>query len=93
MDELTNKSWAPVPPGVRQRRAFVCSSSLTPSLASGRRPTSPDSSTARKEVHRKSLRTWFWVGALFIIVPFGLAIWFLSRLYLILKEKFDERWE
>jgi hypothetical protein len=45
-----------------------------------------------KEVRAKSVRTWFWV-AVFIIVPFGLATWPLRRLYLMLKEKFDEQWE
>jgi hypothetical protein len=93
MNELTNKSWAPLPPGIRQRHSLQCSSSLTQSSASGRRRASLNSSTARKEVHRKFFKTWFWVGALLIVVAFGLALWPVRRLYLTLKEKFDERWE
>ena len=93
LDELINRNWAPIPPGFRQRRSLRRSSSLTSSPGSRPRPTSPDSSTARKEVRRKSFWSWFWVGALIIIVPFGFTLWPLRKLYLILKESFDERWE
>jgi hypothetical protein len=93
MDESTNENWAPTPPGFRQRRSLRCSSSLTQLAGSRPRPTSPDSSKARKEVRKKAFRTWFWVGAFVIIVPFGFAIWPLRKLYLMLKERFDERWE
>jgi hypothetical protein len=93
MEELTSKNWAPLPPGFRQTRSLRCSSSLTPSPGSRPRPTSFDSSTAKKEVRWKSFQTWFWLGALFIFVPFGFTIWPLRKLYLILKERFDERWE
>ncbi len=93
MDELTNRKWAPVPPGLRQRGSLRRSSPLTSSPGSRPRSISPDSSTARKELRRKSFQSWFWVGALIIIVPFGFTLWPLRKLYLMMKERFDERWE
>jgi hypothetical protein len=91
---LTNKSCAPVLLGVREGfspSAFKLSrpGRVGPRLEAG----DGISSATRKKVHAKSLGTWFWVGALFIIFAFGLAIWPLRRLYLTLKEKFDERCE
>jgi hypothetical protein len=91
---LTNKSCAPVLLGVREGfspSAFKLSrpSRVGPGLEAG----GGVSSSTRKKVHAKSLGTWFWVGTLIIIVPFGLAIWLARKLYLTLKEKFDERCE
>jgi hypothetical protein len=90
---MTDKSWAPALPGVRE--------GLSPSAfklpRSGRvgRLESSDvvPSTTRKRVRTISVGKWFWVGVLFIIVPFGLTIWLVRRLYLTWKEKSDERWE
>lgn len=93
MNELTNRNWAPVPPGIRPRHSLQRSSSLTQSAASRRRPASPNSPITRNEFRRNFFKTWFWVCALFIVVAFGLALWPVRRLYLTLKEKFDERWE
>jgi hypothetical protein len=95
MEELPGKNWAPGLPGFRELRSLRYASALNPSPGSRPRPTSPDSSTARKkEVRWKSFQAWFWLGALFmIIVPIGFTIWPLRKLYLILKERFDERWE
>jgi hypothetical protein len=91
---LTNKSYAPVLLGVRE--GFLPSAfKLSRPGRAGPRLGAGDgvSATTRKKVHTKSLGTWFWVGTLIIIVPFGLAIWLARRLYLTLKEKFDERCE
>jgi len=52
------------------------------------------SSTPRKDARAKFIGTWFRRRALFIIVvAVGLVIWPLRKLYLTLKEKFDERWD
>ncbi len=52
------------------------------------------SSTTRKDALANSVGTWFRLHALFIIVvALGLAIWPMRKLYLTLKEKFDERWD
>ncbi len=52
------------------------------------------SSTTRKDALANSVGTWFRLHVLFIIVAaVGLAIWPLRKLYLTLKEKFDERWD
>jgi hypothetical protein len=91
---LTNKNWAHELLGVREGLS-PSALNLPRSGCVGRRLEAGDgvSSTTRTEVGTKSVRTWFWVGVLFIVVPFGLAIWLVRRLYLTLKEKFDERWE
>ena len=79
MDELTNKSWVPVPSrSVRVGRPLEAGDGV--------------SSKTRKEVRTKSVRTWFWICVLFIIVVVGLALWPVRKLYLTLKEKIDERW-
>jgi hypothetical protein len=91
---LTNKSCASVPFGVREGLS-PSAFKLPRSGRVGRRLEAGDavSSTTRKEVRTKSVGKWFWVGTLFVIVPFGLAIWLVRRLYLTWREKFDERWE
>jgi hypothetical protein len=49
------------------------------------------SSTTRKKVRAKSIRTCFWICAVFIVVAVELALWPVRKLYLTFKEKFDER--
>lgn len=91
---LTNKNWAPALLGVRE--GLSPSAFKVPRLGRvGRRLESSDvvPSTISKRVRTISLGKWFWVGTLFVIVPFGLAIWLMRRLYLTWREKFDERWE
>jgi hypothetical protein len=91
---LTNKSRAPVLVGVREGLS-PSALNLPRSSRLGCRLEACDgvSSTTRKGVRTISVGKWFWVGALVIVVPFGLAIWLVRRLYLTLKEKSDERWE
>jgi hypothetical protein len=94
MAEMINKGWVLMPKSVRQRP----SDSVLRNCGSGHivlRLKANDGvcTTTGKELSTKSLKMWFWIGALIIIVALGFVLWPVRRLYLMMKEKYNERWK
>jgi hypothetical protein len=94
MTEMTNKGWALAPTGIRQRLSNPAASNRGSGQPILRLEADDGVRTeSREELSTKSVKTWFWIGALIIIVALGFILWPLRRFYLRMKEKHNGRWK